>query len=285
MAHMSISFDAASIFASSYNQQLLLNWKSGWTAGAVGGPLCVGLLTPNRNAMTLSAKDQTSSLAGIYRRVFADGVVRAWRGGFMPTVAAVPQFACIGPVYHEAEKRTGSAVISVFIAAFAESITSFGAARRNAQVQFNATRSAPAERIPQDALVKLGPGFGSHVLRNAFAMMGIRLFAPNVQAGMQHFSCFSELDKEQSAVVADFVSSTAAATLSFPFNQIFSWSVCTPELQKEAATEKLRMYSRYLIGTYRARGMSLLGRDLAARASYTGLLFTLYHFVERRLIE
>eukprot|EP00439_Symbiodinium_sp_Y106_P072818 s78_g13.t1 len=50
-------------------------------SGVVGGPLVVGLLTPQRNAMTLAAKDVHSSFFGLYRQVFQAGLLKAFRGG------------------------------------------------------------------------------------------------------------------------------------------------------------------------------------------------------------
>merc|ERR1719401_796307 len=67
-----------------------------YLSGIIGGPLSVGLLTPQRNAMTLAAKDRHSTYFGLYRRVF--------EGGSRPAVAAAWQFTAICPMYHECNR-------------------------------------------------------------------------------------------------------------------------------------------------------------------------------------
>ncbi|CAE8622147.1 unnamed protein product, partial [Polarella glacialis] len=197
-------------------------------SGAVGGPLVVGFLTPNRNAMTLAAKDTTSSVLGLYRQVFMSGPKLAFRGGSTPTMAAVPQFCMIGPCYLAIKKKTGSQGLAVFGAAFGETLLTFGAQRRNAQIQFNAVRHA-SEHIAVDSMARsTGPGFGFHVWRNMVAMMGIRIFAPYTLKATERIPCLSGLSQEGRHIAADFGASTIAAMLSMPFNQVFSWAVCTP---------------------------------------------------------
>jgi len=253
-------------------------------SGAVGGPLVVGGLTPQRNAMTLAAKDTASSYFGLYRQVFALGFSAGFRGGSRPMLAAVPQFTAIGPVYLVVERRSGSPAAAMFMAAVAESICTFAAQRRNAQIQYNATRACASEHLAYQPLHRVvGPGFLPHVGRNMLAMMGIRLFSPHSLEVVRRVPGTESLSEESRLMAADLASSTVAATLSMPFNHVFSWCACTPELESRSWAGRARASAEFLVGTYKAQGAKLLARDLAVRISYTGLLFTAYRAVERRL--
>merc|ERR1719336_926123 len=102
--------------------------------------------------MTLAAKDELSSFVGLYRKVFAEGLRGAWRGGSRPVVAAIPQFTAIGPVFHIIQGRIDNVAGSMFCASFTESLLTFSAQKRNAQIQYNATRTCPSERLPYQPL-------------------------------------------------------------------------------------------------------------------------------------
>lgn len=251
--------------------------------GAVAGPPVVGMLTPQRNAMTLSAKDVSSSYTGLYRRVFSRGVFQGFRGASAPIAAAVPQFSAIGPVYLAAEHCTGSIAAAILAAATIESALAFSAERANAVAQYNAVHSKSQQIQMPTARSIMGPGFLSHIGRNAIAMVGIRAIAPHAQVGVRRVA--PQLGEEQVQVVADLSSSVVAASLSMPFNHVFSWSVCTPQLAKMSPLERLRASGNFLVDTYKAQGTRLLTRDLCVRISYTGLLFTCYRAVERRVVS
>lgn len=249
--------------------------------GGVGGPLCVGLLTPCRNAMTLSAKDLTSTYSGVYRKVFSSGFFGSWRGGLLPTFTAIPCFTCIGPGYLAAYEATGIAPVACFIAATVESSLSFSSQRRNAVIQYNSTKRGVWQQVPIPGVSKfVGPGFWSHVGRNGVAMTGIRCISPKVENMLRQ----APLSKEQRHITADFVSSCIAATLSMPFNHIFSWSACTPQLERMTLLEKTKASGNFLFNEYRSQGMQLLTRDLAVRMGYTGFLYTFYRIFERRVL-
>lgn len=247
--------------------------------GAVGGPICTGFFTPSRNAMTLSAKDVRLSYFNLYRKTFADGFLRGWRGGLFPTFTAVPCFTCIGPGYLAAYKATGIAPLACFIAATVESSLSFAAQRRNAIIAYNATRRGVWQRIPV-GFKAFAPGFWCHVGRNATAMAGIRCISPPLQ------EIFSQtrMRKEHSYITADFLSSCIAAAISMPFNHVFSWATCTPQLERLTLAEKTKASANFLVTTYKEQGVKLLSRDLAVRMSYTGPLYTAYRIIERRVL-
>jgi len=269
-------------------------WSPGWDlsfltadksmlSGAVGGPLVVSLLTPQRNAMTLAAKDVASSYLGLYRQVFSRGFMGGFRGMSRPAVAAVPQFTAIGPVYLMAERKLGNTSLALLGASMTESIFTYNAQRRNAQIQFNATRAVAAERVELQPMSQLvGPGFVAHVGRNLLAMMGIRLFSPHSLEVVRSIPGSQHLPLEAQHVAADLASSAVAATLSMPCNHVFSWASCTPQLQNMGYAQRAKASANFLWTTYREQGVKLLGRDLCIRISYTGLLFTMYHAVERQ---
>mmetsp|Transcript_63669 Transcript_63669/g.151841 ORF Transcript_63669/g.151841 Transcript_63669/m.151841 type:complete len:292 (-) Transcript_63669:141-1016(-) len=250
---------------------------------ALAGSVCVGIFTPLRNALTASAKDLSSSYLGLYRSVFSKGLVGGFRGGAWPTAAALPQFAAIGPVYHVTKNATSSVAVATFTASFAESLFTYAAQSRNAQMAYNATRSS-AEHIPVTSLSwPFGPGFSFNVTRNCFAMMGIRIFAPWCSEAIEKLPVKIE-SEEAKAVMADISASTASAALSMPFNHAFSWAACTPELQSMSIPQRMQAAGRFLFETYSQQGVRLLGRDLAVRWSYTACVYTLYHALERRVL-
>lgn len=252
-------------------------------AGVVGGPMVVGALTPQRNAMTLAAKDVTSNYFGLYRQVLQDGVLRAFRGGSRPTLAAIPQFSMIGPVYLQFFQATDSRAAAVLAASFGESLLTFAPQRRNAQIQYNAARPAHQHIAITPSMQISGPGFIFHVWRNAVAMMGIRLFAPYTERVVQHLPTMDR-HPETKAILSDLSASMISSVLSMPFNQVCSWAYCSPELVHMTQRQRLQAYATFLIGSYCGAGrLGLLGRDLMVRISYTSFLFTGYHIVERRM--
>jgi len=272
----------ASSLAAVLGSSALISGTGSVLGSALAGSLCVGVLTPQRNAMTIAAKDTTSTYLGLYQKVFNRGLLGGFRGGFWPVIMAMPQFAAIGPVYHAAKDATSSALFATSTAAFAESLFTYAAQSRNAQIQYNATRSA-GQHIPVMGLSwPFGPGFGFHVVRNVFAMMGIRIFSPY---SLEAVKCLPlGLPREVQFILADLTSSVTAASLSMPFNHIFSWVVCTPELKKLSMQGRLRACFSFLYTNYSEQGARLLIRDMATRWSYTACLFTLYHALERQVL-
>mmetsp|Transcript_71858 Transcript_71858/g.150119 ORF Transcript_71858/g.150119 Transcript_71858/m.150119 type:complete len:295 (-) Transcript_71858:46-930(-) len=254
-------------------------------SGAVGGPLVVGTLTPQRNAMTLAAKDVQSSFFGIYRQVFARGFTGAWRGGSITCVAAMPQFTAIGPVYLWCDNKFNSPAVAMLGAAAFESVFTFSAQRRNAQIQYNATVPA-SQQVPHHSVYRVaGAGFVPHVLRNSFAQMGIRLFAPYSYQVVSVLPGVRSMNERSKLLVSDLTSSVVASTLSMPFNHVFSWAACTPELDKMSYLQRATAMSSWLVNNYRQQGIRLLGRDLAVRISYTAALYTGYRSVERFMVD
>jgi len=50
-------------------------------------------------------------------------------------------------------------------------------------------------------------------------------------------------------------------------------------------TQRARESVSFLVNNYMEQGLRLLARDLAVRISYTGLLFTGYRYVERKMVN
>lgn len=263
----------------------MFNQNRGLMAGAIGGPLAVTLLTPQRNAMTLSAKETSLSFVGIYRQVFAEGFLRGFRGGSRPAVMAIPQFTAVGPVFLEFERQTQSTSFAMVASSTIESLMSYSAQRRNAQIQFNAAHPANKQLAISPMYKIVGPGFAAHVGRNVLAMLGIRLLSPHSREIVRATPGASILTEQGVHVAADFISSVFSAVVSMPFNQAFSWAACTPELERTPLLKRGTTCVSALVAEYRHRGFKLLRRDLAIRISYTGFLFTIYRFVERNLVD
>lgn len=282
MAHASPEFEP--MWSPFDDMKLRLKKHGDIACGAIGGPLVVGVLTPQRNAMTLAAKDSLSSFAGLYRQVFRDGFLGGFRGGSRPFVAAVPQFTAIGPVFHVMQRHTNNTGASMVGASVIESLLTFSAQKRNAQIQYNASRKCASEHLAYKPLHHvIAPGFMWHVWRNVFAMLGIRMISPYSHQLVCSVPGSSHVNAECKLVFADFLSSVIAATTSMPMNHLFSWSACTPELDSMSLGKRTRYALQWLIGTYQQQGMRLLSRDLLIRINYTGFLFTGYNYVERNL--
>merc|ERR1719326_1661507 len=96
---------------------------------------------------------------------FANGFTRSFTGGFCNSVAACPQFVCLGPMYHLYASMFGSQG-AVALASLTESLIAHGPEKRNAQLAINTKcRTIPVHRI-QNPFMPFGHGFGIHFTRN-----------------------------------------------------------------------------------------------------------------------
>eukprot|EP00931_Biecheleriopsis_adriatica_P039887 TRINITY_DN22810_c0_g1_i4.p1 TRINITY_DN22810_c0_g1~~TRINITY_DN22810_c0_g1_i4.p1 ORF type:complete len:179 (+),score=25.07 TRINITY_DN22810_c0_g1_i4:9-545(+) len=155
--------------------------------------------------------------------------------------------------------------------------------RRNAQIQYNATKQV-GQQLEHHSLHKLaGAGFMAHVTRNVFAMSGIRIFSPLFGDRLKSLPGMDRLSERGRLFTTDLILSGLAASLSMPFNHIFSWSACTPELDRMSYKERLHASVRFIVTTYQQQGAKLFARDLAVRVTYASLLFSGYNAIEREV--
>jgi len=231
----------------------------------------------------MAAKNVSATYIGLYQQVFSQGFLKGFRGCGKPMIAGVPQFTACGPVYHACNQATGSPMVALVSASLIESLCTFGSHRRNAQIQYNATR-APAEQLQYHSLHRLaGAGFMPHVTRNIFAMSGIRILSPLCGDSIKHLPGVAALPRRGRIFAQDLVLSGCAAALSMPFNHMFSWASCTPQLDTMSYSKRLSSISNFMYTTYRDSGAKLFCRDLAVRVTYASLLFSVYNAIEREV--
>ena len=110
-------------------------------AGGVGGPCVMLLVTPLRNALTIAAANNVATTSEIYKQVFKNGIRGGWTGGLYPMIPAVPQFCVIGPMFHVFKDLFGgSTSMGLLATATTETLISFGAETRNAQMASGVTK-------------------------------------------------------------------------------------------------------------------------------------------------
>lgn len=268
----------------SQSKQLLL-------AGALGGPLTIGLYTPLRNAITLGAKDAATSAWSLYRLAFAQGLSGGWTGWRAPTVFSCPQFIAIGPLYHLYSSVAGPS-LAIVPTALTESAISYGSQARNAQMAYNVTVDASKRVALQRPWDPRGAGFAAHIIRNVCAMSGIRVLTHPVELALTSSAAKLDvpLDARSTATVADFVSSIISAAISMPFNQLFNFLVITP-----AATRQEGIFiacvafleSQYLTRSPAGRvqlSRTLL-RDMFMRCFYIAPQLSTYSAIERLCVS
>jgi len=260
-------------------------------AGALGGPLCIGALTPLRNACTLASQDKLSTVKQIYGRVFSRGIMNGWTGASTPAVAAAIQFTTLGPGYFVYLGILGSPVAAVAAGAVTESFIVYGPNTRNAQLVHNMFAS-DEKKVKVRPFRAMGPGFTALVLRNSCASAGIRVLSTPFS---QVLACFSGSEPGQIPGICrcggDFLASVVCGAASMPFNQLLNFQVTSAECLASSPTLRLTLgmqflKSQYLVtsGDGKTRLSRMVLRDGTLRALYIGLLFSSYAAVERAAI-
>ena len=254
-------------------------------AGAIGGPLCMALVTPLRTALSLASQKPEATAGEIYMSILEKGVANAWTGAVIMLLTSCPMFLVIGPVYHFCKERVG-AVMAVILAAVAESIVTYGPQTVTAQMAFSRAPVSIAE-----ILCPFGPGVLIMTLRNAVAMSGIRLFSEPCQKALLRLWSAVGLSAPMAAVhlMADFGASALTSILSAPLNQLYTFAVVSSDYQQAGYFEKLPLCWLYLSKTYllwndygQLRGISsTLPRDLMMRCVFHATLMTLFAMAER----
>jgi len=254
-------------------------------AGGIGGPFCIFILTPFRNALTIASQDRTSGVIGVYRETIGAGsgslvrsmFAKGWAGGLYPVLPAIPQFLVLGPCYHLFVEHTNP-YSALFLTGATETIISFGSNARNAEEAYRTRIGAKQPSISPTSVYKFwGSGAVPHLARNTIAMAGMRILSPIIK---EKTGC--------SYTVADFSASMVTGALSMPFNQLFNYYAVEHwkrrQINSLAVEPDFKDGIEFLKKQYMG-GSSTLARDVIIRSVYATFLFGMYAGIERKLIE
>jgi hypothetical protein len=257
-------------------------------ASGIGGPACISFYTPLRNAVVLGARDPLSNPVALYRKVFETGIRGGYMGAGWATVFSAPQFLALGPIYHLATEQAGPTA-GMFCAAITETVITYGAQTRNAQLAYNLTVE-PAKQIPlQNPLNFVGAGAPAHIIRNLTAMSGIRVLNGPCSSLVEGTTAALNVDMkpETTKVVSDFMGSILAAAVSMPFNQLFNFLVTAQPGEASAAA-----CARFLQDQYFQRGENgrlklrrTMMRDVSMRCAYVAPVLSSYSFIESTCVD
>lgn len=265
-------------------------------AGALGGPFCIYLLTPLRNALTLASQEPESSVLELYASAFAGGFSYGWVGGTVVVVPSCPQFCVMGPLFHCLKDGIGSVPIAVVLCAICETFISYGSQTVNAQLIFNENALFNGELpIPLlNPFNPFGPGMVVHIIRNAVALSGIRIFAGPCRALIRRCSDDSGISMPGGAhdFLADFLASLVAAILSAPLSQCYNFAVTSSTYQASGNIDRIGQMLGFVSRTYIVYGPSggivglsrTLARDLFMRCVYIASLYAMFATIERTLV-
>jgi len=266
-------------------------------AGALGGPLCIYVTTPLRNALTLASQDPYCSAGALYAAVFSGGFASGWTGGFAPVLPSCPQFCVLGPLFHFLNESLGNVALAVCLSAIAETLISYSSNTINAQMAFNHEQELAGSgyEVPLASLFTLfGPGAYIHVCRNIVALSGIRIFSvPCLKMLCRSTRAAGiKLPEEFQSVLADFISSIGAGCLSAPLNQCYNFAITSLAYMESGASGRLQQLSYFLSRAYLVHGPGgelaglspTLARDLFMRCTYTATLFAIFGSIERTFV-
>ncbi|CAK0846506.1 unnamed protein product [Prorocentrum cordatum] len=261
-------------------------------AGALGGPLVIGLWAPLRNACTLAAQDSRSTARQIIlQRVFGRGLLQGWTGASAPAAAAAVQFTTLGPGYHFFRHHLGSSEAAVAAGALAESVITYAPSTRNAQLMHNRVADAP-ERVTVRGFLPAGPGFGALVARNCLANAGIRVLSQPVAEAITRVAPPGVRESGACKVGGDFFASVLCGVLSMPFNQLFNFQVTSRASLESTPADRARLGVEFLKRQYFVTSSSgalrpsrIMLRDASLRSMYIGCVFSTYAAVERAALS
>lgn len=261
-------------------------------AGALGGPLCIGILTPLRNACTLAAQDTHSTARQIYGKVFSRGMLAGWTGACTPAAAATLQFTIMGPGYFMYLNLMGSPAAATVAGAVTETLITYGPTTRNSQLMHNRV-AVPTGQVPVRRMLPVGPGFSMLVLRNCAANAGIRVLSDPLAGGLARLSA-GEVGLGPVPISGackcggDFLASLLCGAISMPFNQLFNYHVTSAASLSGSNMERFRLGLRFLRSQYiettssgSQRLSRMIIRDGGLRALYIGCMFSSYAATER----
>lgn len=252
-------------------------------AGGLGGPFCMYLVTPIRNAMTFAAQDASLGLGGIFRQVFKSGLASGWTGGAYPAIAACPQFLCLGPMFHLYSSAAGP-VGGIILAGCTETAVLYGAETKNAQTAVNASGGKIPTARMQSPFMPFGPGIGVNCLRNILAMSGMRVINEPIADGI------AKAAGGKSGLVtfaSDLTANCCAAAITMPLHMLYQYTAVTHEIWDKPAAERIAAQRAFLYNQYFPGGKlsSVIVRDLALRAGYIATAYTLFSNIERAAVK
>mmetsp|Transcript_41970 Transcript_41970/g.96355 ORF Transcript_41970/g.96355 Transcript_41970/m.96355 type:complete len:272 (+) Transcript_41970:73-888(+) len=253
-------------------------------AGGLGGPFCMYLVTPIRNALTFAAQDASLSLGGVFAKVFRNGMSGGWTGGAYPAVAACPQFLCLGPMYHLYASAAGP-MGGIVLAGCTETAVLYGAETKNAQMAVNSTGGKiPVNRI-QSPFVPYGPGIGINCLRNILAMSGMRVINEPISSAISTATGGSKSGVV--TFVSDLTANCCAAAITMPLHMLYQYTAVTHELWDKTSSEVIAAQRNFLYNQYFPGGRlsSVIVRDLCLRAGYIATAYTLFSNIERAAVK
>jgi hypothetical protein len=252
-------------------------------AGALGGPICMYMVSPFRNALTLASRDASLSLVGVSRQVFAHGIRAGWVGGAYPSIAAGPQYLCLGPMFHLYASLAGN-VGGVILAGCTETLCGYGAETKCAQLVVNRNGGAiPSHRI-QSIFKPFGPGVGINCIRNIIAMSGMRVMSKPMQ------DIFTRTTGSKSPLVAclaDLSANCCAAGATMPLHMLYQYAATSHDMWDRPLTQRLAGMREFLNRQYFPNGRlsSVILRDTVLRMGFVATAFTLYQQVERAAVD
>jgi len=252
-------------------------------AGAFGGPFCMYLVTPFRNAMSYASQDASLSLGSIARQVFSKGPISGWQGGLYPAIAACPQYLCLGPMYHLYASFAGTAG-GIVLTGITETAVLYGAETRNGQIAINAVKNnIPAARL-QSPFNPWGPGSIINCARNIFAMSGMRIIADPIG---DRIAKMAGGKGPVVQVASDLTANCVAAGITMPMHMLYQFTITSgPELWDKPRAEQTMDMKNFLRNSYFPGGKlsPVILRDLVLRAGYIASAYTLYMQIERASI-
>jgi len=261
-------------------------------SGVVGSPLALYLLTPARNALTIAAQDSSLSLLGCYRRVFAQGFVGGYTGGIYPAVAGGPQGLLLGPAYHAFASFSGKWG-GVCLTGMAESIITYGAQTKNAQMAVNAAAKdgkciIPKGRI-QSAFNPFGVALPVHMARNILAMSGMRVTCDPITKGLEKLT---GTKGPTISLAGDFMANIVASGFSVPMGQLYNYLAVTPDTWDKPMGERIKASQKFFSDTYLTtsegggrRLSPVLMRDFGLRTIYIAIGYTMFVNFERQVVK
>jgi hypothetical protein len=255
-------------------------------AGALGGPFCMYTVTPARNALTIAAQDASLSLGGVVGQVMKNGFLGGWAGGVAPAIAACPQYLCLGPAYHFYAGYAGPWG-GIVLAGMTETAVLYGAETNNAHLATNAVYPGkiPAAKI-QSPFNPIGPGVSINLMRNIFAMSGMRVLADPIANGISNLAGGSKSGIVQLA--SDLTANCCAAGITMPMHMLYQYvATAGPELWDKPQSEQIGLMKTWLKEQYFPGGSlsPVIVRDLCLRASYIATAYTMYMQIERAAVK